>query len=79
MVDAQGAVPNKADDQSVPFIVHNTGDGETGSITVGNHPPICLPDVNACDQTPRPSPAVFTYCKYWQLEWPGNEATKTLC
>ena len=55
---------------------HNTEDGETGLITVGHHPPICLPDVNARDQTPRPSPAVFT-C--WQLEWPGNEATKTLC
>jgi len=32
---------------------------------------LCLPDVTACDQFPRPSPSVFAYYtnKYWRWEW----------
>ena len=48
---------------------------QTGIIYIGHCScvsTVCVRDIITRDQIFRPSPSIFTYCKEWKGEWPGN-------
>ena len=62
----------KADDRYHSlFTTPGMDQRKTGIVTVGHHP-LCV----SVTRSPRPSPQYFILevIKYWQWEWPGNEA-----